>query len=122
MKFNTPYQRVRQAPEKNNQLRKIEVAGYIPAKKRIENIINAGMRLMEARSNQYDFPDGNDDGFSMDPTRKKGYDMADATQAYHELQAKLELKRMASIEASKKAQAEKNTKVSKEEKKASTEA
>lgn len=58
----------------------VETAGYITAEQRINNLISAGRRLVEARKYQYDFPDGKiPDGYS-DPTRSKDFDMSDATQ------------------------------------------
>lgn len=116
MKFNTPYERVKQQPESNNGERMVEIAGYIPANKRIENIINAGQRLMNSRSEQYDFPDGKDDG-SIDPTRRLDFDMAEASTLYNiasdrieqavkiaseaKLKASEALKKEASVEAEK---------------------
>lgn len=59
----------------------IEKAGYISAKERIENIIAAGARLLQTRAEMYDFKEGEEiDEDFFDPTRSKGYDMADAFQ------------------------------------------
>lgn len=57
-----------------------EVAGYIPANIRIENIIQAGERLRAARAEMYDFGPGQeiDENFT-DPTRKGDFDLSDAT-------------------------------------------
>ena len=67
-------------PEKNSGEILIEKAGYISAEKRITNLMLAGQRLVESRKAQYDFPDGKIDETFSDPTRRKGYDPADATQ------------------------------------------
>lgn len=57
-----------------------EVAGYIPANIRIENIINAGERLRQARAEMYDFgPNDEIDEDFQDPTRSKSFDLADAS-------------------------------------------
>ena len=56
-----------------------EQAGYIPPKKQIEDMINAGRRLSDSRG-QYDWQDGNVDEEADDPTRRSNYDMADAFQ------------------------------------------
>lgn len=71
--FKTP-------PEQNSGEIKIEKAGYIPAKKRIENLMLAGQQLLMSRSSQFDFPDGEIDENFYDPTRKKGLDMGEAFQ------------------------------------------
>jgi len=67
--------------EKVDNTKLVEIAGYIPAKQRIENIMLAGKRLAEARSELYDFKPGEeiDENFS-DPTRSPNFDMADASQ------------------------------------------
>lgn len=103
--FNTKYNRIRSTPEKNNQERNVEVAGYIPAKKRIENIMYAGMNLLKTRAEQYDYPDGKDDD-QFPNHRRRNYDMADASQEFYALQDVVESKRKAVAEASRKAQEE----------------
>lgn len=79
--FKTQYNSTGATPEKNSGQVIVERTGYIPAQKRIENLINAGQRLKDFRSDQFDFPDEksiNDEFF--DPTRRKNFDMADASQ------------------------------------------
>lgn len=78
--YQTRVNRSRSEPEKNNGISKVEKAGYIPAKKRIENMILAGQRLVQARKDQYDFNNAEPDENFDDPTRRKNYDPADATQ------------------------------------------
>ena len=60
----------------------VETAGYIPAQKRIENLMLAGQRLVASRQALYDCQGGEsfDDSIECDPTRNPGYDMADAFQ------------------------------------------
>jgi hypothetical protein len=70
----------------------VEVRGFIPVKKRIENIINAGMRLDAARKEMYDFPDGDDDGGDFDPSRNPGTDPVDAQAAFDRLKASIAAK------------------------------
>lgn len=65
-----------------------ESAGYIPAEVQIMEMIESGKRLGEFRKENYDFaPDDEDDG-RVDPTREKGFDMADASQIDLRLSAK----------------------------------
>lgn len=87
----------------------VERAGYVPSKQRIEEFMLAGRRLKEFRMSQYDFPDPNAiDPTVFDPTRKKGYDMADATQDSMRLTGRLKTsqQRKAEDEALKKAEAD----------------
>jgi len=79
MKFQTQYERKQASPELNSGKRLIEKAGYIPAQKRIENLMLAGKRLVEGRKEQYDFDGEIDENFT-DPTRNRGLDMAEAFQ------------------------------------------
>jgi len=60
---------------------RVELQGFISNEKRIQNIIDAGNRLMTARAMQYDFQPGEKiDEDLVDITRTPGYDPADATQ------------------------------------------
>lgn len=79
MNFQTHYNRTPSPPEVNNGEKLVEVAGYISAQQRIENIIAAGHRLDTYRKEQYDFQlDGIDEDFE-DPTRSKNFDLSDGT-------------------------------------------
>lgn len=89
MQFQTQYVRTRSAPEKNSGICKVDRAGYISSQKRIENLINAGMRLVESRREQYDFPGNEFDPDFEDPTRSKNFDMADASQMNLAVQARI---------------------------------
>lgn len=87
MNFATHYKPNRCSPEINSGEIMVEKAGYIPAQKRIENLINAGQRLKEFRAEQFDFPDEKSiDHSFMDPTRRKNFDMADASQISYQTQ------------------------------------
>jgi len=81
MKFATQYSPNKILPEKNSGKSLVESVGYIPAQKRIENLMTAGQRLKDYRNEQFDFPDEKSiDHDFTDPTRSKNFDMADATQ------------------------------------------
>lgn len=59
-----------------------ETAGYMPAKVRIENLIQAGIRLDNYRKEAYDFTadstDADEEAFSA-PERSYGFDPSDAS-------------------------------------------
>lgn len=89
MKFRTNYEnRPIGIAEKQGGKTQVEVAGYIPAKKRIENMILAGQRLVDYRKATYDLTNGEDDG-DIDPTRNRAFDLADATTLHRDVEAKL---------------------------------
>lgn len=89
MKFYSKYSRPPKQHEKGGGKRITESAGYIPAKKQIENIIAAGERLVAYREGMYDFPDGKDNGFN-DPSRDPNFDMADASELLSGFQKKVD--------------------------------
>lgn len=103
MRFNTQYDRVRQPAETNSGITLVERAGYISAQVRIENLMLAGQRLVQARKEMYDFPDGKIDFDFNDPTRRKNYDLADGFQDGLKVEAKLKAQREA-VKASQTAQ------------------
>lgn len=70
----------RDKPEKRKRPIQVETAGYMRAQTRIENMINAGQRLVEYRKTQFDFDGENIDEDYYDPTRNKNLDMAEAFQ------------------------------------------
>lgn len=79
-------------PDKGQRLDKtkhVEIGSYIPPKKQIESFIQAGIRLKESRAEAYDFPDEEsiDDSY-VDPTRRPGFDLADASSIMSEKRAK----------------------------------
>ena len=103
MRFNTQHDRVRQPAETNSGITLVERAGYISAQVRIENLILAGQKLVQARKEMYDFPDGKIDFDFNDPTRRKNYDLADRFQDGLKVSAKLKAQKEAA-EASQTAQ------------------
>lgn len=103
MRFNTAYDRVRQPAEQNSGITLVERAGYISAQVRIENLMLAGQRLVQARKEMYDFPDGKIDFDFNDPTRRKNYDLADGFQDGLKVEARLKAQREA-VKASQAAQ------------------
>lgn len=106
MKFATAYERNPSKKEKLDQTIKVQKIGYVPAKKRIEDIINAGMRLKDFRASQYDFPEGTQiDETLNDPTRSKNFDLADASQLKYAAEASLKASQ-AALKASQAASEE----------------
>lgn len=114
--FNRKYSRIKQKPEKNTGKMRVEPKGFISNEKRIQNIIDAGNRLMTARAMQYDFQPGQPvDENVIDVTRTPGYDPADATQQMLGVEARFkEQKAAAEKAAAEKAaiEAEKKVEVS----------
>lgn len=93
----------------SDQESKVEKSGYIPAKKRIENMMIAGQRLVASRNQLYDDPTGMDEDIQIDVTRNPGYDMADASQDMMSVNDRLKASQNAAKEAArskKKAQEE----------------
>lgn len=98
--FNRKYDRIKQLPEKNSGKQRVELKGFITNEQRIQNIINAGNRLMVARSQQYDFAPGQPvDENAIDKTRNPGYDMADMSQDSMALAEKLQVSKVAAEKA-----------------------
>ena len=79
----------------------VEKSGYIPAKKRIENMMLAGQRLVASRNQLYDDPTGEDDDIPLDKTRNPGYDMADASQDMMNVTERLKASQKAAEDAAK---------------------
>jgi len=99
--FNRKYDRIKQKPEVNTGKMRVELKGFISNEKRIQNIIDAGNRLMTARAMQYDFQPGEPvDENVIDVTRTPGYDPADATQQMLGVESRLK-EQKAAIEAAK---------------------
>lgn len=80
--------------KKFNQESKVETAGFIPQSVRIQNLIDSGRRLIQSRSQTYDYPDGNYDENAPVPdiTRRPNYDMADAFQDSLAINERINLK------------------------------
>lgn len=87
-KFFTAYDRPPKVFEKVDDS-SITEPYFRSAEEQIQSIFQAGERLAAYRREQFDFADGvevPDD--AMDPTRGPNFDLADASEALNELQAK----------------------------------
>lgn len=91
MKFNTCFERERFSPEVDSGELLVETAGYVPADKLIQRLINAGIRLADYRAGDYG-TDGLADGEepSVDPTADANFDMSDASAIVKQLQESAE--------------------------------
>lgn len=90
-KFKTPFNRDKfpVIPEQGSGELLVDTSGYVSAERRITALIMAGQRLVSSRREAYDFSSDQDiDENFIDPTRRKNYDMADATQDGLSLAAK----------------------------------
>ena len=118
-KYNRPVRIL----EKNTGEMLVEVKGYITAEKRINDMINAGVRLQESRKELYDFYDGNPANLSFsDPTRSPNYDMADAFQSQVAAKNRLRRSQMAQEASEKDSEGNNTPESSKEPVKASDKA
>jgi len=113
--IQTRYNLSKRKPEIHAKRNKVERSGYVSAQKRIENLIQAGVRLKSYRQEQYDFDHNNIDEDAYDRTRRKGYDMGEAFQDGLKVEARLkqqealhkELLEKATLDALKIKEAEK---------------
>ena len=92
MLFQNKYNRFPRQYEKPSGISKVEVAGYIPAKTKIESLIQAGARLIQSRKEQYDFPPGTHvtGDEPMDPTRHPKLDRTEIDAMRSALEDRLE--------------------------------
>lgn len=67
-------------PEKIDKETIVEQSGYEPADRKIMNMIFAGQRLKEARKEMYDYDGDEYIDLPIDPTRKPGLDLAEASE------------------------------------------
>jgi len=70
----------------------VEKHGYIPLKKRVEDMMLAGKRLMDYRAGMYDQSEKEayeNPDFRPDVTREKGFDFADASAIKNMVEEKL---------------------------------
>jgi len=104
MNFQTRYNRGEKVYERVDNTRLVETHGYIPAQKRIENLIAAGQRLSAARGDFFDFPDGEVEEDAWDPTRSKNYDLADGTQQMLAVELRLKEARIQAAQLKKELQ------------------
>lgn len=117
MKFNSAYNiQSKTPPEQNSGELKVERSGYISAETRITNLMLAGQRLVQSRKEAYDFPDGKIDTDFYDPTRKKGYDLAEAFQDNLSVQDRLKASQTAQEQRTEAEKAKKGVDDSKTEK------
>lgn len=68
--------------ERHSGKGKTSMVGYVPLEDRIREMMAAGVRLQAARDAAYDIPStfvGNEEDVEVDPTRKPGFDYADAS-------------------------------------------
>lgn len=80
MAYYTKDKRPEKKPEINNGDAIVETAGYRSAEVQISEMLNAGQRLVDYRKQRYEF--GGDEVVPPDyedPTRRPGFDMADAS-------------------------------------------
>lgn len=109
MLFQTKYNRFPRKAEAPSGISQVETAGYIPAKVKIESLIQAGARLIQSRKEQYDYPPGTKvtGDEPIDPTRRRNLDRVDIDAMERALQekidAKIAAKKAAEIEADKQA-------------------
>ena len=89
MKIRSHYKnRPEATPQVGFKPSKTEKAGYIPAKQRIEGLLRAGRLLQDTRNEMYDTTDPNAD-VPLDPTRRKDFDLADASSLKAEVRDRL---------------------------------
>ena len=96
-KFDLPYVTVRMAKESptrgeiHGKKTKTIQLGYVSIQRRIEYLAQSGQQLQLARADQYDHPEGQPtDGFPINPTKVRNFDLADATEITDQLNQKQE--------------------------------
>lgn len=68
--------------EINSGKRMVDTTGFIPTKMLIQQLLEAGDRLVASRAEMYDYnPGQKDDGEFIDPTRDKRNDITDIEEA-----------------------------------------
>lgn len=104
--FNDNYKnRPKITPEVGGGKVLVETAGYIPAKKKIQELIASGQRLVDYRKSVYD-SDVTPDDLQIDPMRRKGIDLAEVSDLKKRSERNIE----ASIKAYNEAQRDLKTK------------
>jgi len=104
MEIYTQQKRPPKVMESGGRPNKVDNTGYISTQKRIENLLAAGKRLVEYRSNQFDFPEGKEiDEDNTDPTRERALDPADVFQVNLAVEARL-AEQKARVEALKRSE------------------
>jgi len=86
MKFNTRENRIKTPPEINGGPTLVESAGYQTRTQKVTSYMQAGARLTAVRSEMYDYyDDENIEDMVVDPTRRKNFDIAEASQMMRDL-------------------------------------
>ena len=101
MEFRKAFKFVPSKGEVNSGELMVEKAGYIPAKIRIEQIIDAGKRLIEFRKEQFDYNNGEEDLSPDIRTRSKSYDMSDASQDLQDVELRMAKAKKEAMKAKK---------------------
>lgn len=87
-KFYSIYDRPKSVGESGFTPSKTERQGYVPPKIQIESMIRAGKRLNDLRKERYDGLISEEfDDIPLDPTRRKDFDMAEASMLDRQLKA-----------------------------------
>ena len=89
------FEKNRASPEVIEKETIVEQTGYELVDKKIMNMIYAGQRLKEARKEMYDYEGDEDIDLPIDPTRKPGLDLAEASQILMETQERIDAAKLA---------------------------
>lgn len=91
--------------EKVDTTRHVSLTGYVPLEQRIQEMMQAGVRLNNMRQGgTYDtdlYPDTDADDIPLDPTRDKGIDPAEVTEIAYDVRQALKAQRNANMKAPK---------------------
>lgn len=112
IKFQTKYSRLEDPNvEKNSGEILVEVGGFIPTARLVEDMVMAGARLDAFRKGMYDYEHfKDDDGITIDPTRVRNVDLADITRMGREVSANLEASKKLAKEQEEAKRAEETAK------------
>ena len=89
--FKTAYNSVPDEGEDLDPTSITETAGYIPADRQIQNLLNAGIQLQASRADYYDDTTGMDDeDLHIVPGRRGDLDLAEATEIERSVTARLQ--------------------------------
>lgn len=99
------FEKNRPTPEVIEKETIVEQSGYEPADRKIMNMIFAGQRLKESRREMYDYDGDEDIDLPIDPTRKPGLDLAEASQILMETQGRIDAAKLAATVAKTEATA-----------------
>lgn len=85
----------------------VQLGGFVDPKEQIESFFRAGRQLEQARSEAYDFPDGQETGEPMPRTRSPGIDMAEISMINRETTERIEAQKKANRAKNAQERAEK---------------